>query len=257
MPRKKKKVETSKIKKVNVGVSGVDEILDGGIPENSLVLLAGTCGTGKTTFGLQFLYQGIKNGENGVYVTLEEIPERLELTASLFGWDLKKLEKEKKLLIIKPELYKYESLVADIEDAVKNINAKRLVIDSMAILGSYFSDSFELRRKVLELNEILKGLNCTTLAISEIEEGTNKISRYGIEEFTVDGVVILYYIKRENNFLRAIAVRKMRNTPHSSKIHPLEITNKGLEVFPTEEIFAKVWKTFSLNQPIFKIWKHK
>lgn len=232
-------MKKGKVERVKVGVGGVDRILEGGIPKNNLVMIAGNCGTGKTTFALQYLIEGVKKGESGVFVSLEESPERLRRNAKLFGWDLEKMEKENKLIVIKPELYKYNNLLTTIEDNVDKINTKRLVIDSLSILGSYFRDVFELRRNLLELNDILKKMGCTTFAVSEIEENSNKLSRFGVEEFSVDGIIVLHYIKKQNTFFRGISIRKMVNTSHSKKIHPMEIGNKGIEVFPNEEILAK------------------
>ncbi|MFB6076364.1 MAG: RAD55 family ATPase [Candidatus Aenigmatarchaeota archaeon] len=227
-----------KVERVKTGVSGADQILNGGIPKNNLVLLAGNCGTGKTTFGMEFLIEGAKKGETGVFVSMEESLERLRRNAKIFGWDLEKLEEEEKIVIIKPELYKYDNLLSDIEDAVDSVDAKRLVIDSITILSSYFKDEFELRRNLLELSDMFKRLKCTTLAISEIEEGSNKLSRFGIEEFAVDGIIILHYKQRKSTYFRGISIRKMKSSSHSKKIHPLEIGGNGIEIYPGEEIFT-------------------
>ena len=229
-----------KIKRAPTGVPGMDEILFGGIPESSLVLLAGTCGTGKTTFGFQFLLEGAKRGEPGVYISLEEEPERLVRDARRIGLDIKGYVDDGTIQVIRPELYRYDSLVNEIETSIHRTKAKRLVIDSITILGSYFRDPFELRRNILDMNRLLKRLNVTTLAVSEIEEGSEKLSRFGVEEFSVDGVIILYYIKHGNTFIRAVSVRKMRSSNHSMKIHPIVIRDGGIEVFPSEEVFADI-----------------
>lgn len=230
-------MKKEKIERVKIGIPGVDEILNGGVPDNNLVLLTGSTGTGKTTFGLQYLVEGAKQGESGVYITLEEEAERLKRDGSIFGWNIEELEEKNRMTIIRPDLYKYNLLLSDIQDSVERINAKRLVLDSVSFLGSYFKDRFELRRNILELSKILKRLDCTSLVISEIEEGSNKLSRFGVEEFSSDGIILLYYLQQRNLFVRAISVRKMRSSSHSQKIYPMEISENGIIVYPDEEVF--------------------
>lgn len=224
-------------KRIKTGVPGIDKLLDGGIPSRSLVLLAGSCGTGKTIFGLQFALEGAKNKEPSVFVTLQESAKRLRKIGNIFGWDLKALEEEDKLRIVRPKLYDYDKLQDEVRKNVEQTEAERLVVDSLSVLGSYFRDSFELRRKIMDFNQMLKNFQCTALMTSEMESGKEGISRFGVEEFITDGVIVIYYIKKENTFFRAVTVRKMRGTNHSKDIHPLHISGNGVEVFPEEEIF--------------------
>ena len=235
-------VETKlEVERVATGVQGFDELVEGGFPKDSLILLADSTGTGKSTFAMNFLVHGALNGEPGLYVSLEEAAAENEVQMRLFGWPVEKLKKEKTLRITEPDLYDFDKLVTHIDDNVAAIGAKRLVLDSTSIISMYFKDEFKVRRALLDLEKVLKNLSCTTIAITDIKEGNKGISLYGVEEFVVDGVVVLYFIKKENVFSRAIAVRKMRSTNHSLKIHPMQITRPGgVIVYPGEEIFTEL-----------------
>jgi len=227
------------IERVKTGIVGFDELVNGGFPKGNVILVSGATGCGKSTFGGQFVYNGANMfDEAGVYVTLEEDIDKIIKNFSLYGWNLKKEIEKGRLLFIQPELYKYDVLLSTIEDAVDKIGATRLVIDSLSLVGMYFKDPFQIRKSLLEFNRTIKRLGCTTLATSEVKEGTGELSTFGVEEFVVDGIVLLYLIKKENLFVRAITVRKMRGTAHSTRIHPLMMGANGLEVYPTEELFT-------------------
>ena len=229
------------IKRIRTGIEGFDELIEGGIPEKSLVLLSGTTGSGKSIFAMNFLVEGAMNGENGVYISLQESMEETINEMRFFGWPIDRLIEEDKIQIVQPELYNYDALLTAVEEAIEKVNAKRLVIDSISIIGMYFEEPFRIRKSLLDLGHLLKKLNCTTLAITEIGEGKSDLSNFGVEEFIADGVIILYYVKKGNIFLRAVAVRKLRSTKHSTKIHPIEIRRPGgILVYPGEEVFSDV-----------------
>lgn len=232
----------AKLTRVKTGIEGLDELLNGGIPAHSTVLLSGVAGSGKTLFAFQFLYNGIvKYKEPGVYISLEEEPERIiESVRNTFGWDLEKLIRKKMLSVVKAELYNFDKLKMLIQDEVDRIKAKRLVIDQSTILALFFERPLEVRKGIFELSRMLRKLGCTTLLISELTEGKKGISAFGVEEFVVDGVIILYYIKEGNVFTRALSIRKMRNTAHDTGIHPVRITKKGITVYPTEQVFEQI-----------------
>ncbi|MDY6769607.1 MAG: ATPase domain-containing protein, partial [Candidatus Nanohaloarchaea archaeon] len=198
------------IERVSTGVPGLDDLVDGGIPKNNLVLIPGGAGTGKSTLGLQFLVDGAKRGETGVFVSLDERLEKVRRNARLLGWDLEKHEEAEELHFIRPDLYSFDDLMQKMDRAVRDTGAERLVLDSLTILGSYYEDSFEVRRKIMELNQKFSELDATVFAISEIAEGESGISRFGVEEFAVDGIILLYYMQKGNVFQRGVTIRKMR-----------------------------------------------
>ncbi|MBI1971729.1 MAG: hypothetical protein HYS53_00350 [Candidatus Aenigmarchaeota archaeon] len=218
------------------GIDGLDEMVAGGLPKNSLTLLTGTCGTGKTTFCAQFLYNGATRfGEKGVYISFEENPEIVKSDMKLFGMDFDTLEAERKVVFIKYDPYHIEDIFDIIESNVRLTGATRVCIDSISALGLYVRDIPELRRMIFNLGMTLRKLNCTSIITSEIPPGASGISRFGVEEFISDSVIVLYYFKSETTFTRAITIWKMRATNHSKKIHPYEIGERGVVTYPQEE----------------------
>ncbi len=225
------------IKRVPTGFPKLDEMLQGGLPQNTVTLLSGACGTGKSTFAMQFLYHGAKyNDEPGVYVTLEENADTLVNNMSLFGWELEELIKQKKLIVVKPEVYKFDSLKQIIADSIDKIGAKRLVVDSYSVLLTYFSDPDQVRNGLVQLDREIKKMGCTAIVISDIQEnssGAEMFSTTGVEEFIVDGVIVLRLIRDIAHpyvSKRAIAVRKMRATRHPLSLHHFSITESGIQV---------------------------
>ncbi len=241
------------LKRVATGVPGFDELIEGGFPEGRSMLVSGSCGTGKTIFGTQYLYNGaIKYGEPGIYVTLDERPELIRQDMMRFGWDLRKLEEENKLQIIDGSLAKIgvpseeefsmpatgfdiDKLLLEIMRSVKKIGARRLVIDSIPALGFNFESETEIRNAILKLSYLLMRIGVTTILTSEIAEGENKFGKYGIEEYVVDGVIVLHYMGIGTRSNRTLHIRKMRATNHSEELHPLEITGKGIVIKKVEE----------------------
>ncbi len=224
--RTKKQGGRFQVDRVPTGIIGLDRLIEGGFPNNSLILLSGTCGTGKSIFGVNFLIAGALKGEPGVYVSLEESPEENIRQMKTFGWPVEELIRQRKLLIIQPTLYNFEALLTKIEDAVNLIGAKRLVLDSLSIIGMYFDSMYKVRKSILELSAMLKRLGCTTIAVDETEE-ENELSAFRVEEFVVDGLIMMYYTKKEREFIRSLAIRKLRSTAHSTRIHPFQIKSPG------------------------------
>ena len=106
-------------------------------------------------------------------------------------------------------------------------------------LGIHVRDKAELRRMIFNLSIILRKLKCTSLLVSEIVHGKPGLSRYGVEEFVADSVVVLYYERLQSTFSRAIQVWKVRGSSHSEKLHPYKIDQAGVTVYPKEEAFIK------------------
>ncbi len=224
------------MERVPTGIPGLDELIEGGLPKRSVVLLSGGPGTGKTTFGIQYLIGGAKNGENGAFISLEEDVDRIMMNMSRYNWDLKRYIDEKKIVITRMEVYSFDTLKGQIENLIDRFGIKRLVIDSLTIIGFFFKDVFKLRRGIFEISDSLKKLDVTTIMTSEVPaESYDKISTFGVEEFAVDGVIRLYRMRKGNVYLRYLSIIKMRGTKHSDKMHPIEFTPDGIVVYPTEE----------------------
>jgi len=235
-------LKMSDVMRVATGIEGFDGLIEGGFPKGRTMILSGPAGSGKTTFGMQFLYNGATRfGENGIFVTLEE--EIVDLTSDMgrYGWDLGKLRKEKKLAIVQSpipfeisgENINIDALLDIIHKNAIEMNAKRIVFDSIASLGLPYHELMTLRRDVLRLGAVLRDLGSTTILLTETPEGGTQITKYGIEHFVGHGVIVLH----STPTYRAIQVSKMRGTKHDTGIHLMRITEKGIVVVPGETPF--------------------
>jgi KaiC/GvpD/RAD55 family RecA-like ATPase len=228
------------MERVKTCIPGLDELMNGGIPKMQLMLVTGTSGTGKTTLCTQFIYHGVKQyNENGVYLTLEEPIDSIKENAKSFGWDFGALEKSKKFAFIRYDPFHIEDVFAMLESTVRQIKATRVVVDSVSAIGLHIKDKTELRRMIFNLSLILRKLGCTALISSEIVPGSKGISRYGVEEFVSDSVIVLYYERLQSTFSRALQVWKVRGSSHSEKLHPYKIDENGITIYPKEEAFIK------------------
>jgi len=241
--------------RVKTGVEGFDEICDGGLIRDRSYLLSGGTGSGKTIFAIQFLYNGIMQyGEKGILVATEERPEQIRRDMLNFGWDLRKLEDEKKLAIIDasatkigiPSQERYvdvrpfdlRSMIDQIVTVQEEIDAGRTVVDSTTAIGySLNGDASRIRLELLKLAATLDILGLTSLLTCEVVDEKHP-SRFGVEPFVTEGTIALYYRRTENVRVRSIEIYKMRGSDHSRKLHPYEVTARGIIVHPHEEIYV-------------------
>jgi circadian clock protein KaiC len=232
------------VERTKTGIPGLDELLHGGIPKGSNVLVAGGAGTGKTILTTQFLYNGATQyGEAGLFVTLEGNVRDIAWNMESFQWDIKSLQDQGMLTIYRLNLGladkttiqdKIEEQLMEIEKEVKEINAKRLVVDSTTVFGAYLDPSI-LRTTLFQFTDRLKNMGCTTLLTSETQPTKTVFSAYGVEEFVADGIIALYFTPPN----RSLFIRKMRGTAHDKDPHPLEFTASGVAVNPRDKI---IWE---------------
>ncbi len=252
------------MKRIKVGIKGFDELVSGGFPVASTILLTGSPGTGKTIFGLQYLYNGaVKFREKGLYVTFEQTEDGLKEQAALFGWDFDKIIKSKmiQVLHVPTKEIDQETAKSIVDNVIKN-KIRRLVIDSISTLAvnapiytfmtdaalidiskgkSFFSPpvmgDFVVKRFLYGFIDDLRNVDhCTTILISESPEKGEYLSRDTISEFVCDGVIQITFESMGGEFSRSLLVRKMRHTKNDEDIHPLEINNnEGLIVHIIEK----------------------
>ncbi len=236
-----KSIPTSSASDVRVptGIYGVDELIGGGLLKNSITLVAGHCGTGKTTFATQFLYNGAKRGEPGLFVSLETEPNELARHMQQLNPDTDALLRERKIVIIKPDIQHFDKLKKRIEDEVDRMGAKRVVIGPFSFISEYFANVYDARKALADLRRDMIKFDCTALALSDIKEGEKTYSTTGFEEFVAHGVIVLDLVFKSdsNTFVRTIQIRKMENTSHSMKLVPIEITEDGIKAYPDAEVF--------------------
>jgi len=226
------------VDRLESGIPGLDKLIEGGFVRNSINLIAGQTGTGKTLFTMQYLLHGLRNGENGLYISLEQTVGDVMLDVGKFGWDVefKKYIQQGKFAIVTQE----PTSIKDLQDAtlinIKKTGAKRFVLDSLSIatMGWKVSsmDVGKIRSEIFSYMKALKQSGITTLLITEIPEAeTKSLSRFGFEEFLADGVIILHYLEyAAGGTPRSLLVRKMRRTSHGTDIYPIEISIKGVAV---------------------------
>lgn len=242
------------LERVPTGIPGFDELCEGGLLRDRSYLVSGPSGSGKTVFALQYLVNGVeKFNEPGIFVATEERPQYLREHAATFGWDLEKFEDENMFAILDatstkiglPSDEKYidvrpfdtRSLLDQIITIQDEIGAKRAVVDSTTSIGFTIGDPAKFRVELLKISTTLEILGLTSILTCEvIENGPDRISRFGVENFVVEGTIVLYYTRVENTRMRSIEIFKMRGTNHSKKIHPFEITNRGIVIYSREEI---------------------
>lgn len=229
------------IERVPTRIPGLDDMIDGGFEQHSTVLISGGCGTGKSTFGLQYIYEGVKMGETGLYVTIEEPIESVLATMQSYGWDLDSLEHKDKIHIMRVKPEDLISLVKNefnqITSKIKEIKAERVVIDSISAIESIIDDEIAWRRTALKLYLWLREQNCTSLLIMERAHDTSVFSKHGIVEFMVDGVISLYTIKEGFSKKNALEIVKMRRTKHSRDIVFFKFETGGIHIYPSSKIF--------------------
>jgi len=218
------------MERIPTGIPGLDKLIQGGFIPGSVIMITGSTGTGKTIFGCQFLWAGLQKGEPGIYLTLEEPPEDIKQDAQQFGWDFSKYEKKGIFKLVYMDPVRLGSATVDIANLVRRFKAKRLVIDSISLIGLAIKDPSLIRRRIYNLISALKKTGCTTLLISEIPEGSDALSKYGVEEYVVDGVIVMKYWEIASENFGSIEIRKMRKTAHLKGHYPTFLGKSGLKV---------------------------
>jgi len=235
------------MRRVPTGITHFDDLIEGGFPTYSNILLGGNPGAGKTIFGLQFVYNGAdKYKESGVYVSTEQTIQDLRYQGAQLGLKMDKYEREKKLKLVcisADEINR--DLVEKIKKAVKDVNAKRLVIDSLSfiLIGLNFDienkyalidndkvlTAYNKRQYVYNLVKLLEEVNCTTLYISGIDASTYETDDR-ISSYICDGMIVLRARTLGQVLTRTLEVLKLRLTDIQGGIYPMKITKEGISI---------------------------
>jgi len=249
------------VERVNTGIKGLDEMLHGGLPKGRTILVVGSPGSGKTTFAMQFLVGGANLGEPGLYITLEEKPERMKSNLSSFGWNLDALEHDGKITFIDasdlrkpsrrtgqgtisaedritlalPEIT-LGSLLRTIRRVAAEESTQRIVVDPITSLMLRYEEEAKRRRALLLFFDAIASIECSCIMITELRTSV-LARRFQLEEFLSEGVILLHTMVHDGNVIRGIQLEKMRGIAHDTQLRPYQITQSGVEVFPKDRIF--------------------
>jgi circadian clock protein KaiC len=231
--------------KAPTGISGLDEVTMGGLPKGRPTLICGGAGCGKTLFGIEFLVRGATQfGEPGVCMSFEETAHDLTVNVASLGFDLEKLQQQKKLAIDyiyvdKSEIaetgeYDLEGLFIRLASAIDSVKAKRVLLDTPEALFAGLSDTGVLRSELRRLFGWLKQRGVTAVITGERGEGT--LTRHGLEEYVSDCVILLDHRVQNDAVTRRLRVLKYRGSTHGTSEYPFLIDQNGISVLPVTSL---------------------
>lgn len=241
----KQKQEMAQLQKTATGILGLDEITLGGLPKGRPTLICGSAGCGKTLFSLEFIVRGAEQyGEPGVFIAFEEKAEELATNVASLGFDLNKLQQEKKIKIDhihvdKSEIeetgeYDLEGLFIRLGYAIDSIGAKRVVLDTIENLFAGLENQAILRAELRRLFQFLKSKGVT--AIITGERGESSLTRQGLEEYVSDCVILLDHRIINQISTRRLRVVKYRGSVHGTNEYPFLIDDEGISVLPVTSL---------------------
>jgi circadian clock protein KaiC len=222
------------MERVTTGIANLDEMLDGGFVPQSAILLRGAPGTGKTTFGLQYLLEGVRRGEAGLFISFEEFPQSLYRDAASLGWDLAQVEESGGLRMIftSPKVLQQSLATPDsnIVRLIHQFDIRRVVVDSLTHFTQVIADNHELRRTYHQIISAFRREGVTTLYLGEEMRSDYTTQERGRLSFVVDTLVMLRYLEIDSAIQRAIVILKMRSSVHDTAIHSYTIGPDGIVV---------------------------
>jgi len=216
------------------GISGLDELLQGGIPMGRTVIVSGVSGTGKTTAALQFLVTGALLGERGILFSFEESADRLRYIAASFGWDLAALETQGLLRIIfVPQTdINLDRDLEEMSNKLEEFRPQRMVVDSFSVFLYRVEDAATQREKTYLLSTLVQRLGAVGILISDVPaDQPGRVSRFGVEETVADGTIVLSSDMVNLQRRRYLEIIKMRAANHVTGRHRMAISDRGLKVF--------------------------
>jgi KaiC domain protein len=228
--------------RVNVGIAGLDDMLGGGLIPKSICALIGTYGTGKTTFALEFVWDGLKKGEHVIYISLEEREERIIGYMKMKGWDVTPyLNKALYVIRLDPTDFNLANnrIKNELPSLISEVGATRVVIDPISLFEDLFQTNSERRQEMFRFIEGLRDKPCTLMMTSETDKENVFASRHSLIEYLADTVILLRYIRPSDltDVHLALEVVKMRMSSHSREIKPYEIMQDQVMVYSEANVF--------------------
>lgn len=228
--------------RMKVGIIGLDDMLGGGLIPGSICAIIGTYGTGKTTFALQFIWEGLKKGEHIIYISLEEREERIFDYMLQKGWDIKPFM-NKSLFVIKLDPTDFNlannRIKNELPRLIKQVNAHRVVIDPISLFEDLFDSDSIRRQEMFRFIESMRDQKCTIMMTSETDKDNPFSSRHALIEYLADTVILLRYVRPSDltDVHLALEVVKMRMSAHSREIKPYEIQQDQVLVYSEANVF--------------------
>jgi circadian clock protein KaiC len=221
----------------STGIRSLDELMEGGFKEGSINMVEGDAGSGKSTFAVQYMLAGVQAGEKCIYISVEENRKSFYANMKRFGFNLEQLENNGSFLFYECTAQRLRDFLEKgalgVEEEIKRMDAKRLVLDSISAFVLTYETESKQRLSVQRLFEKLKSWNLTSLIISE---SSQDYTPFGLH-YIVDGWVRLYYKKVGQERVRTVEVLKMRGTKHKTTETVYRIEDEGLNLYPNERVF--------------------
>ncbi|MBU2638017.1 MAG: hypothetical protein KJ955_03525 [Nanoarchaeota archaeon] len=215
------------------GVPGFDKLVQGGFKENSINLIVGGPGSGKTIFAMMFLVEGFKKGEPGIYVTFEERKEKLFSDMCSFGWDLEIYEKKGLFTYLEytPEQVRRVLVEGggEIDSLITKTKAKRLALDSVSSFSLLYKEELAKKEAALALFEMIDKWGCTAVLTAQ-DTSFNSTEVSSALEFEVDSIILLYHDKKNGVRIRGLEILKMRGTKTPNVTYSINLDKNGISV---------------------------
>jgi len=222
---------------VATGIDGLDEMIGGGIPKGSVVLVSGGTGSGKSILASQFLYKGITEfKEPGFYISFDERKRSMYRNLAKFGWNFSAYEAQKKFIFIEYPIHEAKEFLSQentLFNLIVELGIERIVIDSITPLTMLYDDEQQKRQEMMKLIDTLRSWGTTTLLVSESD---GKKDTTGVEPLC-DGVIKLDSIEKKSFSIKTLEVVKMRGVDHIQKAVPFKVTESGLKVYPNQYLY--------------------
>jgi len=225
------------MKRLSTGVEGLDNIIQGGYPENRVIVISGSPGSGKTTVSMQFLIAGAMANEQGMFITTLENPRTVIENMSRYSLNLQSFIKDKSIIFVDmgPNIEAFQGsstsivptssfVINKITEYVKKWKITRLGIDSSSVIKYSTTGKISEQKELGKFIRKLKDLGCTTILISEL----SKSEAYSMEHFLSHGVIFMHNFLFGDSMVRSIQIIKMSGTKHDCDMHVIKFTKKGV-----------------------------
>ncbi len=221
--------------RVKTGINNLDPLVSGGFKKNSVNLIVGMPGSGKSIFAAQFAWEGIQSGEGAIFISFEEKKKKFYDDMNSFGWDFEEAEKKKKFTMLEYTPEQVKKMLTEgggiVESIIEKTKAKRVIIDSITSFTLLYEDELTRREASLALFELIDSWDTTALLTSQGAGESSDIVEAAME-FEADSIIFLHHVRRKSERVRALEILKMRGTEIPEKVFDLKIDKHGITVDP-------------------------